>query len=796
MSQATVGDANPVPTISPPIPTGVTMDLNSSLQLPPNQLGFSQQVPTSNTMSSEVLTSALPIGPTLHTMPGSDFNINAIFSSNSADSFMSFTQDFDFGFGSWEAFAGCSDEPSPDKLLHSWDWIRTEELRNLARNETRAKDTPVAELQLPPDTNLDHQIIIQADNSSSGPHSVTAARVGSPANEGDHPLRSAYEESAYYWKPRTLDSVQETNSMFNLLALVEAAKEQSSLQLTSTPVRIIALSTGDRDRIIALLYQIQSRSRGLYNEKDNPIFPSLVVFDWFIQLYFQHFHPQNSFVHLPTFDPHTTEAVLLLAMVTAGGLFAPQREVQRFAVGLVEMLRRCMASHFESDNTRIRQIQSLQAHHISLVLGCWSGNRRAMELSEALRCTILSMFRRGGWFSKSGYKNPPIRRVDGTEAQWKEWVREEERKRLVYFHVVMECQMGMFYDISPCISYAEITAPLLFSEALWTSSSAQQWATRWNEEISNGVIPEGASQPGFMEYLRKFLTNPQTTPSTHVGGNPLSHHFALLALHILTWEFNQLQTVMELEVDDQQEGFGHTSVNSRRHELERLLRIWEKTHEVSPMDEDVGIELFFHLVSLNLFANLDSMRLLTGREDHQGGQRVYPQLLRWRMQPASRKALWHAGQITRIVRQKLQRSASGSRLLWAPAAVHQACLVLWSYGVLSAIRRDQLRRRSGNVGQVQVIPVRVDHAHQQDPDVRAFLEFGEGEPCLSRVDGSSVLVDNPEAVAFECAGILDSKESLMDSGLLGENICKVLRTLGSRTETFTSWLKKNWTKGS
>jgi hypothetical protein len=773
------------------------MDIGSSLQLPPNPPEFSQQVSTSNTTSSEVLATPLQIDPSLNPMTGSDFNINAIFSPNSADPFISFTQDFDFGFGSWEVFAGSSDGTSPEKLIYGWDWTRTEELENLARNETRARNTPVPELQ--PDTNMEQQVMIQPDNAGSGTHSNGAFNgavpVGSPPNEADHPLRSAYEESAYYWKPRALDNVQDTNSMSNLLTLVEAAKEQSSLQLPST-VRINALSTGDRDRILALLYQTQSRTRGVYNEKDIPIFPSSVVFDWFIQLYFQHFHPQNPILHLPTFDPRTTETVLLLAIVTAGGLFAPQREVQRFANGLIEMLRRCMAYHFEADNTRTRQIQSIQAHHISLVLGCWSGNRRGMELAEAMRCTILSMFRRGGWFSKSGYRNAHIARVEGTDAQWKEWIKEEEKKRVMYFHVMMECQMGMFYDISSCVSYAELSAPLLFSEALWTSNSAQQWATRWNEEISNRIIIEGAPQPGFTEYLRKFLTNPQAVPSTLSGGNPLCHHFVLLALHILTWEFNQLQAVMELEIDDQQEGFGHTSVNSRRHELERLLRIWEKNRETSPMDDDVGVELFFHLVSLNLFANLDSMRLLTGREDHIGGRRVYPQLLRWRMQPASRRALWHAGQITRIVRHRLQRSTSGSRLLWAPAALHQACLVLWSYGVLSAIRREQFRLRSVNIGQTQTIPVCVDQADQQDPDVKGFLEFGEGEPCLSRVDGLTVLIDNPEAVAFECAGILDIKDAVIDSGLLGENIGKVLRTLGTRTETFTTWLKKNWTKGS
>jgi hypothetical protein len=244
---------------------------------------------------------------------------------------------------------------------------------------------------------------------------------------------------------------------------------------------------------------------------------------------------------------------------------------------------------------------------------------------------------------------------------------------------------------------------------------------------------------------------------------------------------------MDLDVEDQQEGFPNTSITSRRHELERLLKVWEKSRQISSVDEDVGVELFFHMVCINLFANLDNMRMFTGREDHNGGRRVYPQLLRWRMGNSSRRALWHAGQVVRITKERSLRFVQGSKLLWAPAAIHQACLVLWSYGILSAIRQEQLRRRT--------IPGQhhtpLDCPDQTDPDVKAFLEFGEGEPCLSRYDGSKLLLDTPHLIAFECAEILDTTLSPGDCGLLGENIAKVLRTLGSRTETFKSWLKQD-----
>src|SRR5579859_7208508 len=50
------------------------------------------------------------IDPSLSTMPEA-FH----FSPPAVDHFLSFTQDFDFGFGSWEAFAGRRDGTSPEK---------------------------------------------------------------------------------------------------------------------------------------------------------------------------------------------------------------------------------------------------------------------------------------------------------------------------------------------------------------------------------------------------------------------------------------------------------------------------------------------------------------------------------------------------------------------------------------------------------------------------------------------------------------------------------------------------------
>lgn len=719
------------------------------------------------------------IDPSLSSLPVNNFNMSTDLSPPSVDQFLSFTQDYDCGFGSWEAFAA-SDANSPEKLFLTWDWTRTEELANLARNEM-SRNTPFPMEQL-----LQHDTVMEqydgVPRSDDAPSQDLTA--GNETSESDHPLRKAYEESAFYWHPHPNDNVEDTTSMSNLLTLVEAAKDHSAVQLPSA-FRQQTLSTGDRDRVLALIYQCQSRNRGVYDEKDVPIFPSSVVFDWFIQLYFQHFHPQNPILHLPTFDPRTTETVLLLAIITAGGFFAPHKDVQKFAYGLAEILRRYMGYHFEADNSRARQLQSMQAHHICLLLGCWSGNRRAMELTEAIRCTIIAMFRRGGLFSKSGYKNLPIARIEENEQEWQEWVKEEGKKRLVYFHLFMECQMGVFYDVSSCFSYAELSAPLLFSEELWKCNSARQWAMRWNEEVSNGTLVEGKPQPGFTEFLREFLGSPQTLSNNPFGGNTLSHNFVLMSLFLLIWELNQLQSVMDLELEDQQEGFPNTSVTARRQELERLLKVWEKSHQESPVDDDVGVELYFHTVCINLYANLHHMRVFTGREDHNGGRRVYPQLLRWRMGSSSRRALWHAGQIVRISRERSIQYLQGSRLLWGPAAIHQACLVLWCYGILSAIRQEQLRRRSH-----LTIPIRVDGADQSDPDVKAFLDFGEGEPCLSGFDEATFPLDSPQLIALECAEILDTTVAAADSRLLAENIAKVLRTLGNRTETFKRWLKK------
>jgi hypothetical protein len=67
------------------------------------------------------------------------------------------------------------------------------------------------------------------------------------------------------------------------------------------------------------------------------------VFDTFVQLYFEHFHPSLPFLHKPTFNPSQAPWQLVLATAAVGCCYSKVGRATQYAMGLQELLRRAIA---------------------------------------------------------------------------------------------------------------------------------------------------------------------------------------------------------------------------------------------------------------------------------------------------------------------------------------------------------------------------------------------------------------------------------------------------------------------
>ena len=90
--------------------------------------------------------------------------------------------------------------------------------------------------------------------------------------------------------------------------------------------------------------------------------------------------------------------ILIYAMCCAGAFRHAARPIQEYARGMQELLRRTFNYHFERDPRNVRDLQSMQAWHLTLFVGGWSGSARASEFAQGYCGALDSMLRCGHYF--------------------------------------------------------------------------------------------------------------------------------------------------------------------------------------------------------------------------------------------------------------------------------------------------------------------------------------------------------------------------------------------------------------
>jgi hypothetical protein len=212
----------------------------------------------------------------------------------------------------------------------------------------------------------------------------------------------------------------------------------------------------------------------------------------------------------------------------------------------------------------------------------------------------------------------------------------------------------------------------------------------------------------------------------------------------------------------------------RLEEVQALLQKWYELSmtflEANPSCTVTRCNLvLYHLISLNAVTNFPEVERLARREGFDGS--YWELSLRHKRCIYQREeAIFHCGQVFRLLR----LMPADRRPSWWSAALYRATLILWTDSIsrldpnFQAAKRDDNSPGSNN-------PVAVDRVTPEDPSVIAYLWNGDGIAVLTRVDGSTVTLDNPgNVLAF---GIQTLEEAA--STRIGDGIKRKLVTLGS-----------------
>lgn len=358
--------------------------------------------------------------------------------------------------------------------------------------------------------------------------------------------------------------------------------------------------------------------------------------------------------------------------------------------------------------------------------------------------------------------------------------------RLIFHMFLRDAQTSMTSMSNMHISYAELTLPLPEHRKLWFAKSAQEWKMHYLELNSSGPPDQ---PPSLVDVLRDI--NLLATMNHRLD----VQYAAAIVLHAfwsLIREYHQLDTVFRWTTFSSTTGGNANLVLQTRHqELVKTLENFQlNVAQAWPHMLSAQENVVLNLLLMNLHVSLDDLQLFAGKDGEEQARRILPALQRWVRDNASRRAIWHAGQILRWAREFPQ----GHLKDFYAVAVHHAALALWTWGVITrALRRNGVlpSHNAYNQGET-VVYLDMPEAGQS---LHQFMGYETGRPAIhgplrtSRkhqgASGSGSKGAVTESFVEEprtCMGMIE--ETLRanfpegQSAPIVENLCQLINQLG------------------
>lgn len=579
--------------------------------------------------------------------------------------------------------------------------------------------------------------------------SASAAPIASAV-----PIDTNALPKASVWRFRPLEKDSGSAEQANL-----SLPTPTSLEIDRR-VTVETLSQTSRDRILALV---------LSTCKPNSIpravacFPTVGLLDSLFQfsLTSPGSHAKH-WIHAPTLQADQTRPEVLAAICSAGAVLTPDGAIRKVGYAIQEAIRTAIQVHVEDDNTLMRDLQIMQASLLQLKIGLWSGNSRKMELAEGFEQVLVTMARRSGLFRRGTYERIVPHAEDHgdvLEEKWRQWVKQESRKRFALHLFRHDLEASVSVLSSPLISYAELYLPLPESEILWHSPSAESWKATYIRDAG----PTSDRQPSLVDCIQDLdilavrdIVLDQRQASMAVLG----------AAWRMIWEYRQLDSSLKTTANQWSDGL---LMGNRHNMLTKLLQ----NFRISSI-EDTKITLIVELLLMHLHVSLEDVQLFAGVEGTEESQRVYPALGSWTRTNTARQALWHAGQVLRAAR-KLR---PGLVCDFAAIAVYQASLAFWSYGIIN---------NSTEPGPINHNSPLVLLDGDDDNGVQRWILHGKGNAAIrmwtSHNGDTPVMLTNPDEVVGAVVAIMRSNHHDTRNPPLVDNLINIMDGLRKAAKT-------------
>ena len=287
-------------------------------------------------------------------------------------------------------------------------------------------------------------------------------------------------------------------------------------------------------------------------------------------------------------------------------------------------------------------------------------------------------------------------------------------------------------------------------DQLWEANSSDEWLRARDRAM--GVLDK--PRMSVRDLFRFFMDGELANPNVYLSTTQLR-----LLLHPIQSLVIHLQQILSCIPD----GSGNRKVPQAMTKAKTLLRLREvqsllgqwysltsrcSRNMTHPSPAVYANLIIYHLLSLNTLCFLPEIERFARGEVKIAQLQPHP-ILKINCAEDAEQVFFHCGQIFRLLR----LIPEDVRPPWWPAAVYRAALAAWMTSMTKATTRSLL----SSLGRKAYQTFAIDAVTPEDPTLVQYLQTGEGQPMLSKKDGTEVSLEVPQNILLQGVTLLSEK---------------------------------------
>lgn len=269
--------------------------------------------------------------------------------------------------------------------------------------------------------------------------------------------------------------------------------------------------------------------------RDHPLLSLSSLQSW-LDLFFTHFNTSYPLIHMPTFDPDSTQPLLLLAVILLGATYS-DKAAHQVAVCIHDVIRPSIFAHAGfSPSPELWTLQTL------LLVECFGKSRSGQkqhDMSHLFHGLLINLIRRSDCQSIGKTASPPENNNDPAAVQeaWKCWADSEQKKRLALLCFMWDTQHAVLFCQSLCMSAFELRCELPHAQVVWEAPDAESWAIAWRS-LQPPSSQLNAAGSMFLPMLKAYLA-PRPALEVRPTTNAFSLVIVLHGIMSIAWDMQR-----------------------------------------------------------------------------------------------------------------------------------------------------------------------------------------------------------------------------------------------------------------